>query len=64
MDPYIMRDGKKMNEGYDLKIIANRWKLLEKIGHGGFGEIHKGILNHYLLLLLLNNIYYLKKLLT
>lgn len=40
-----MRDGNKnkMNEGPEIKVIANRWKLLEKIGHGGFGEIHKAI---------------------
>lgn len=39
-----MRDGnRKLNDVYDLKIIANRWKLLEKIGHGGFGEIHKAL---------------------
>lgn len=44
----MMRDGnRKLNDVYDLKIIANRWKLLEKIGHGGFGEIHKGRIIFY-----------------
>lgn len=50
MSVIVLKDDvKKVNplislvgDGSDaLKTIANRWELIEKIGHGGFGEIHK-----------------------